>query len=531
MKKALFFTTLFFLLITVIASFITKKETKSVKIKTKPVECLIYSIADAVPFEFEQAPAHASKERKNIADLTTGQISKLKDAITAMKKLSVADSNNPFGWSFQVKIHGGDNSQDDAWGQCQHGNDYFLAWHRMYLYFFEKILRYHMEGDEKSKPGLPYWNYQIASQYKIPLAFRDANAANSLYNSTRNKILNNGGEIDNSYNYYNNKITKIIKNNVDFFNFQDALEEAHGTIHSEIGGDMKDSEVASNDPLFFLHHANVDRLWQKWLAMKGGRCNPDKTKNSKWWNQVFLFYDLEKKKNADGTIAVDMYGKTIYIPLLVKMYGWQLIKVAKDLHYKYDNVNELVTAPAVCNPTKSLSAFSKNILVQSNGTTIVRKITKVKLNAIPTVKVSSFLPMPEQKTVLDSQQTDSFKKIYLQFENVKIYTYPRGVIEVYINPEKLEKLNSASPFFAGIMDLFSLSQNHTHGEGEIENNLSKLNITETVEKLKLSNEDLKKLQIVFVVRGTYLNGVEMPTTVNINIGTISVVGLLANDTK
>ena len=37
----------------------------------------------------------------------------------------------------------------------------------------------------------------------------------------------------------------------------------HNFIHRSIGGDM-DSDMSSNDPIFFVHHANVDKIWNDW---------------------------------------------------------------------------------------------------------------------------------------------------------------------------------------------------------------------------------------------------------------------------
>lgn len=40
--------------------------------------------------------------------------------------------------------------------------------------------------------------------------------------------------------------------------------ETHGLGHIYIGGDMGSGGMPTNDPMFFLHHANVDRLWAMW---------------------------------------------------------------------------------------------------------------------------------------------------------------------------------------------------------------------------------------------------------------------------
>lgn len=46
----------------------------------------------------------------------------------------------------------------------------------------------------------------------------------------------------------------------------------HTAVHLWVGSgkhfflDMGDSSSAVNDPLFFAHHANVDRIWNAWLV-------------------------------------------------------------------------------------------------------------------------------------------------------------------------------------------------------------------------------------------------------------------------
>ncbi|OAA73408.1 tyrosinase [Cordyceps fumosorosea ARSEF 2679] len=39
--------------------------------------------------------------------------------------------------------------------------------------------------------------------------------------------------------------------------------DLHNTLHNSINGDFR-AMTAANDPLFFLHHANLDRLWWTW---------------------------------------------------------------------------------------------------------------------------------------------------------------------------------------------------------------------------------------------------------------------------
>ena len=39
----------------------------------------------------------------------------------------------------------------------------------------------------------------------------------------------------------------------------------HNAVHILLGGHMRIAPSASNDPIFFLHHANVDRLFESWI--------------------------------------------------------------------------------------------------------------------------------------------------------------------------------------------------------------------------------------------------------------------------
>ncbi|KAK1235771.1 hypothetical protein PQX77_000990, partial [Marasmius sp. AFHP31] len=38
----------------------------------------------------------------------------------------------------------------------------------------------------------------------------------------------------------------------------------HDGVHMALGGDMTDSYSAPSDPIFYLHHSNLDRIWWEW---------------------------------------------------------------------------------------------------------------------------------------------------------------------------------------------------------------------------------------------------------------------------
>jgi len=61
----------------------------------------------------------------------------------------------------------------------------------------------------------------------------------------------------------NSDINSILSETT-FYNFTLQLESAHGNVHVWVGGTMADILVSPADPLFWLHHANIDRLWSLW---------------------------------------------------------------------------------------------------------------------------------------------------------------------------------------------------------------------------------------------------------------------------
>jgi hypothetical protein len=71
--------------------------------------------------------------------------------------------------------------------------------------------------------------------------------------------------------------------------------QAHDLVHVAVGaggGNMGRPQTAARDPIFWLHHANVDRLWNRWLDDRD-HYNPD---DADWYDQEFPFYDEPGKR-------------------------------------------------------------------------------------------------------------------------------------------------------------------------------------------------------------------------------------------
>lgn len=52
----------------------------------------------------------------------------------------------------------------------------------------------------------------------------------------------------------------------DYDTFQSWLEFQHNILHSVMGGDMA-TQYSPNDPVFYLYHASIDKLWDDWQSI------------------------------------------------------------------------------------------------------------------------------------------------------------------------------------------------------------------------------------------------------------------------
>ena len=108
--------------------------------------------------------------RQSIAGLSSAQITALRAGIQVMMSKPVTD---PTSYRFQANIHGTLDTpttmeEMQSWNQCEHGSFYFPSWHRMYLYFFDRILRAAAGSAGYQNVVLPYWNYNDPAQRTCP---------------------------------------------------------------------------------------------------------------------------------------------------------------------------------------------------------------------------------------------------------------------------------------------------------------------------------------------------------------------------
>jgi len=175
--------------------------------------------------------------------------------------------------------------------QGLHNNGAFLPWHRWCLLQIENSLR-ETEFDEYGERTItiPYWNWslhqQINSSSFLGLAndqfSADGNGNNNdnvmdgEFGSNNGYTKINGSALQRNFSNGNAASTTTVDNLMTMYpnytqydNFRNRLEHGpglHDSVHNIIGGTMASSR-ATNDPLFFSHHANVDRIWSVWQEL------------------------------------------------------------------------------------------------------------------------------------------------------------------------------------------------------------------------------------------------------------------------
>ena len=203
---------------------------------------------------------------------TTPQYASFLNALRKMKANTNAASSS--SWAYWTNAHV---------NYCPHGTPYFLAWHRGYLHFLEQQMRL---VSQDSTLSMPYWNYYKFP--KMPVEFTDPTPGNPLY------MPRTGTNVYNALTMspFASGVWNFQRGTMNAFEPQ--IESApHNPVHNLIGGEMA-TMTSPRDPIFFLHHANIDRLWHAWALPDGkgipGTSNPySASTSSPYWAGNFTY--------------------------------------------------------------------------------------------------------------------------------------------------------------------------------------------------------------------------------------------------
>jgi tyrosinase len=433
-------------------------------------------------------------------------------AIGEMQRRTI---NDPTSWRYQSAIHdyviGNDPNasasdvlpppleQQRFWRQCQHSSWFFLPWHRMYLAFFEQIVAatVRLLGGPADW-ALPYWNYSDSSNPNarlLPPAFRATNlpdgSENSLRVEQRGVGVNEGEEFifDEDVDLVvclteESFISAPFGGDPGFggrrtvFNHSggpagDLERVPHGSMHVAVGGDfgwMSAFDTAALDPIFWLHHCNLDRLWTVWLNRDSQHLNPVE---SQWLTSVsFDFHD-----GNGGEVSMTCLQVTDTI--------------ASPLSYQYQDVSDPLGVP----PTEAArrSGMEDSRIPEMVGATD-QPLTLTGESATARVPVSQPTgpASPSESGALP-------KRVFLNIENITSTGQP-GSYLVYLNVPPGEDPRDHKELFAGLLPMFGVTESSDATRDHPANGLHyALEITHIVRLLESRKEwDPNAMHVTFV---------------------------------
>ncbi|KAI5061585.1 hypothetical protein GOP47_0024090, partial [Adiantum capillus-veneris] len=288
-------------------------------------EPLFDCCAPAASYEprlFRPSAPSSPRIRRPAHNASSSYAAILARAYSLMKALP---SDDPRSFTHQANIHCA--YCNSAYNQLNspsilfqvHESWLFLPFHRWYLYFHERILA-KLLGDDDTF-ALPFWNYDDHSATSIPWIFDSYN--DTLVSSVRDP-LHRGPDatarIDNPYVEDRPRQQQLHENDYtlyrmfvgdsssqeDFFGLPYRQGDypmpgggcvemmPHKSVQIWVGSktsvglkDMGSFYAAARDPVFYAHHAEIDRMWQLWRTFP----NYEDITDDDYLNSEFLFYN------------------------------------------------------------------------------------------------------------------------------------------------------------------------------------------------------------------------------------------------
>jgi tyrosinase len=438
-----------------------------------------------------------------------------------------------------------DPDQQGFWNQCQHGSWYFLPWHRGYLAAFEAIL---LDAIVKQNGptdwALPYWNYDPTNPKM--LRFPEAFAPELLDDGSKNPLW-----VKERYGRLGDGVITIKPSDVPVKNLWKASEffvepgelptdfggtrtafhhdagagagllerVPHGPIHNFVGGTIKGTdpsisknnglmsmfETAGIDPIFWLHHSNIDRLWEVWLNVQpSATAPPDAYKNPTepdWLNQPAGAFVMPR---PDGTTFTYTARQMLNTKDPSLNYQYEDISVPpgqanllamrlQTLGVTAAAANQLSGAISMASPktTELVGSNSNSVRIGGNATD-----ARVQLDPDARDRMSATLSM---KPMTDLAAPGLPDRVFLALENITSST-DAGVFYVYVNLPKGADPEQHPEFLAGVVSMFGARAASEPSGPHAGNGLTQtMEITDIVDAMHLNGAlDAKNIDIKFV---------------------------------
>jgi len=171
---------------------------------------------------------------------------------------------------------------------CVHGTEAFPGWYRLYMLEFEVLLQQSdraLGGD--GRIALPYWDWLAGEEVPSYVLEKWSSLPVGLFppgaHGQPSKIARaSQQQIKNKLRQWKTvALAMEALNNLDHAQFasrggeraavtgRTSIEAPHDHIHVAVGGEMSTVKWAAFDIVFWLHHCNVDRLYEAYLSKPG----------------------------------------------------------------------------------------------------------------------------------------------------------------------------------------------------------------------------------------------------------------------
>lgn len=406
------------------------------------------------------------------------------------------------------------------WNQCTHlsnkkGSWDFLLWHRAYLYYFELHARKTL-GDPTF--SVPYWDYKASLESrKLPAIFAELKV-----DGVGNPLLPLGG-LDRDLGGFSDSLdlddvdTNAVMGN-DYFFSEPGIEgmgneigfgtsmdaKPHGSIHGGIGGWMGSVPTAAFDPVFWVHHANIDRLFNVWLGKRRfwSRTMPKSEVQAWLAKSEYTFYDASGQPESKSR---------------------EFFLDQKNLGYVYDSDPSVISIPEF--PPQPVIAVATHAGTNSMG--VPKEImgfseksaggisAPVKVSAASGLVVQIPLAVPPEAPgvpkgnipmAVTNQLSHKNNRTILELSGVKKAGELGGNYGVFVGPDAETAKDTSSPAYVGRFSSFEAPD-----EGGSEAGATfRFNITSQIAKLGAKSLGKLNVRIVPMPRSNQLGAAGKP---------------------
>jgi hypothetical protein len=199
---------------------------------------------------------------------------------------------------------------------------------------------------------------------------------------------------------------------------------------------------SANDPIFWVHHANIDRLWECWTTRNGRDANP--TNDRDWMEEEFNFV------NEKGD--------------LVTMKVSELFDAKSRIDYEYDNDSQCFrTEPPADTMAVALQEPGEKSMSANITKTPIATMSEVEIDQIDQeVPLAQLEETRAREAQLSAVQPSvlSPNKAVLRLKGVRVEKPPGASVSVFLTDHQ-----GTSREFVGVLSFFGqFGHNHeAHG--------------------------------------------------------------------